>query len=64
MVAQRFPEDFDGILAGDPGNDWSHWGNLSTTGSTYYSMPRDACFSFCSKLARKSERRAIEELRS
>jgi feruloyl esterase len=25
MVAQRFPEDFDGILAGDPGNDWSHW---------------------------------------
>ena len=26
MVAQRFPEDFDGILAGDPGNDWSHWG--------------------------------------
>jgi len=26
MVAQRFPEDFDGILAGDPGNNWSHWG--------------------------------------
>jgi Tannase and feruloyl esterase len=25
MVAQRFPEDFDGILTGDPGNDWSHW---------------------------------------
>ncbi|QHN03162.1 tannase/feruloyl esterase family alpha/beta hydrolase [Granulicella sp. WH15] len=25
MVAQRFPEDFDGILVGDPGNDWSHW---------------------------------------
>jgi len=24
MLAQRFPEDFDGILAGDPGNDWSH----------------------------------------
>jgi feruloyl esterase len=26
MLAQRFPEDFDGILVGDPGNDWSHWG--------------------------------------
>jgi feruloyl esterase len=26
MLAQRFPEDFDGILAGNPGNDWSHWG--------------------------------------
>lgn len=25
MVAQRFPEEFDGILAGNPGNDWSHW---------------------------------------
>lgn len=25
MAAQRFPEQFDGILAGDPGNDWSHW---------------------------------------
>lgn len=25
MVAQRFPEDFDGVLAGNPGNDWSHW---------------------------------------
>lgn len=25
MVAQRFPEDFDGILAGNPGNAWSRW---------------------------------------
>lgn len=26
MLAQRFPEDFDGIIAGNPGNYWSHWG--------------------------------------
>lgn len=25
MIAQRMPEAFDGILAGNPGNDWSHW---------------------------------------
>jgi feruloyl esterase len=25
MMAQRFPEAFDGILAGDPGNNWSRW---------------------------------------
>ena len=25
MVAQRFPEAFDGVLAGNPANDWSHW---------------------------------------
>ena len=24
MEAQRFPEDFDGIIAGAPANDWSH----------------------------------------
>ena len=25
MEAQRFPEDFNGILAGDPASDWSRW---------------------------------------
>ena len=25
MVAQRYPEYFDGILAGNPGNAWSRW---------------------------------------
>ncbi|RVT93561.1 tannase/feruloyl esterase family alpha/beta hydrolase [Sphingomonas crocodyli] len=25
MAAQRFPEYFDGILAGNPGNAWSRW---------------------------------------
>jgi feruloyl esterase len=24
MEAQRYPEDFDGIIAGDPGHDWTH----------------------------------------
>jgi len=24
MEGQRFPEDFDGIIAGDPGHDWTH----------------------------------------
>lgn len=24
MEAQRFPQDYDGILAGDPANDWTH----------------------------------------
>ena len=37
MEAQRFPEDYDGILAGAPANFWTHllvdamWVNLATT---------------------------------
>ena len=35
MEAQRFPEDFDGIIAGAPANDWSnhfHWISCGTRG--------------------------------
>lgn len=41
MVAQRYPEAFDGILAGNPASDWSHWAagqvwnrQLQSAGST------------------------------
>jgi len=39
MEAQRFPEDYDGIIAGAPGNYWTHllansaWGLQATLGS-------------------------------
>jgi feruloyl esterase len=41
MSAQRYPKDFDGIVAGDPANFWTHnqvshlWVVLSTRGDAY-----------------------------
>ena len=41
MSAQRYPKDFDGIIAGDPANFWTHnqishlWAVLSTQGDNY-----------------------------
>ena len=41
MSAQRYPKDFDGIVAGDPANFWTHnqashlWAVLSTRGDAY-----------------------------
>lgn len=37
MEAQRYPEDYDGIIAGDPANDWTHlmfaelWAGVNTS---------------------------------
>jgi feruloyl esterase len=41
ILAQRYPQDFDGIVAGDPANFWTHnqvshlWTVLSTQGDNY-----------------------------
>lgn len=41
MSAQRYPKDFDGIIAGDPANFWTHnqishiWAVLATRGDNY-----------------------------
>jgi feruloyl esterase len=41
MSAQRYPKDFDGIIAGDPANFWTHnqvshiWAVLATRGDAY-----------------------------
>jgi feruloyl esterase len=45
MLAQRYPEDFDGIIAGDPANFWTHnqishlWVTTVTQGDSY--IPAD-----------------------
>jgi len=41
MLAQRYPQDFDGIIAGDPANFWTHnqvshlWAVAATQGDSY-----------------------------
>jgi feruloyl esterase len=41
VAAQRYPQDFDGIVAGDPANFWTHnqvshlWAVLATEGDSY-----------------------------
>ena len=45
MEAQRFPEDFDGILAGAPASDWSHlftsfvWNELALSKDDAHRLP-------------------------
>jgi hypothetical protein len=45
MEAQRFPEDFDGIIAGAPASDWSHlftsfvWNELALTKDDAHRIP-------------------------
>ena len=46
IEAQRYPADFDGIIAGDPANNWTHhyigghlWMALAMDGDGY--MPAD-----------------------
>ena len=45
MEAQRFPADFDGILAGAPANDWSHlftsfvWNELTLAKDAAHRIP-------------------------
>jgi feruloyl esterase len=47
MEAQRFPEDFDGIIAGAPANDWSHlftsfvWNELALTKDAAHRIPTE-----------------------
>jgi hypothetical protein len=47
MEAQRFPEDFDGILAGAPAHDWSHlftqfvWNELALSKDVAHRLPAE-----------------------
>ena len=48
MEAQRYPDDFDGIVAGDPANDWTRfyagahlWYSLATLGDSESWIPPD-----------------------
>jgi feruloyl esterase len=47
MEAQRFPEDFDGIIAGAPASDWSHlftsfvWNELALTKDDAHRIPAE-----------------------
>jgi hypothetical protein len=47
MEAQRFPEDFDGILAGAPANDWSHlftqfvWNEMALSKDAAHRLPAE-----------------------
>lgn len=51
IAAQRYPRDFDGIIAGDPANFWTHnqishlWTVLATQGDSYIPSSKVAAIS-------------------
>ncbi|MEO8591976.1 MAG: tannase/feruloyl esterase family alpha/beta hydrolase [Candidatus Solibacter sp.] len=58
MEVQRYPEDFDGIIAGAPAKDWSHlftgfvWNEKALTADPASAIPP-------TKLAARSPRRPL-----